>query len=106
LGEGEVDSAACSSVCASLVRANRKAHPLPPNSLVVWLGLSFGPESDVGVLVEFERSHTPGLFALGGMLVDLSDLAGREVDLRTPDDFPARLRERVLAGAQLLYAAE
>jgi predicted nucleotidyltransferase len=66
----------------------------------------FRPESDVDVLAEFEPEHTPGLFALGGMLLDLAEMVGRDVDLKTPGDFPERVREQVLATAQPLYAAD
>ena len=66
----------------------------------------FRPDSDVDVMVEFEPGHTPGLFQLGGMLLDLQELIGRDVDLKTPGDFPERLRGGVLATAQTLYAAD
>jgi predicted nucleotidyltransferase len=66
----------------------------------------FRPDSDVDVLVEFEPGRTPGLFKLGGMLLDLQELIGRAVDLKTPGDFPERLRDDVLATAQTLYASD
>jgi len=45
----------------------------------------FGPESDVDVLVEFESSHTPGLFGIARLERELSALfGGRKVNLRTP----------------------
>jgi uncharacterized protein len=65
----------------------------------------FRPDGDVDIMVEFEDGHTPGLFKLGGMLLDLEELIGREVDLKTPGDFPERLRAGVLATAEPLYAA-
>lgn len=40
------------------------------------------------------------------MNVDLQELIGREIDLRTLDDFPAHLREQVLASAEPLYVSE
>lgn len=65
----------------------------------------FGPESDIDVLVEFEPGVDPDLLELGGMQQDLSDLFGREVDLKTPQMFsPANLR-RVLNASVLGYAA-
>ena len=66
----------------------------------------FRADSDIDVLVEFEPDHTPGLLRLGGMMIDLQELLGRDVDLKTPGDFPTRLRDRVLATAQTLYAAD
>lgn len=63
------------------------------------------PESDLDVLVEFDPGVDPDLLALGGIQQDLSDLLGREVDLKTPEMFrPANLR-RVLSTSVLAYAA-
>lgn len=65
----------------------------------------FGPESDVDVLVEFEPGQEPGLFALSGMEIELTELLGREVDLRTPLDLSPYFREDVLWQAEVHYAA-
>lgn len=65
----------------------------------------FGPESDVDVLVEFEAGARVSLFDLGGMLMELREMLGREVDLRTPQDLSKYFRESVVRGAKLLYAA-
>lgn len=64
----------------------------------------FGPESDVDVLVEFESGHTPGL-AFFTMEMELSRMLGRRVDLNTPGFFGPRLLEKVLASAEVRYAA-
>jgi predicted nucleotidyltransferase len=65
----------------------------------------YGPESDIDVLLEFEPGVDPDLFELGGMQQDLSDLFGREVDLKTAEMFsPASLR-RVLNASVVGYAA-
>lgn len=64
----------------------------------------FGPASDVDVLVEFEPDHVPGL-ALIRMQDELSALfGGRPVDLVTPRFLNHRIRARVLAEAQVIYA--
>ena len=63
----------------------------------------FRPESDVDVLVEFESGHSPGLFDFMRMKKELSNMLGREVDLRTPGDLSRRFRERVISGAVLQY---
>lgn len=40
------------------------------------------PDSDVDILVDYDHSHgIVSLFKMGGMLMDLSDLIGRKVDL-------------------------
>ena len=70
------------------------------------LRADFRPDSDVDVLVEFEPGHTPGLITLGGIALELDELVGREVDLKTPGDFPIHLRRQVLETAEPLYAAD
>lgn len=54
-------------------------------------------QSDVDFLVEMERGRS--LFDLGGLLVDLQDLLGREVDVITVGGLRERMRERVLREA-------
>jgi hypothetical protein len=66
----------------------------------------FGPDSDVDVLVEFEPDHVPGFIALHEMEEELSGLlGGRTVDLMTERFLNRRIRDRVLAGAEVQYAA-
>ena len=65
----------------------------------------FGTESDVDVLVEFERGHIPGLFGIARLERELSALFGRrKVDLRTPEDLSRYFREDVLRDAEVQYA--
>jgi uncharacterized protein len=60
---------------------------------------SFGPGSDVDVLVEFDPDHVPGL-ALIRMQDELSELLeGRKVDLVTPKFLNRRIRQQVMAEA-------
>lgn len=64
----------------------------------------FGAHSDIDVLVEFEEGHTPGYFGLMAMQRDLTAIIGhRPVDLRTPQELSPYFRDRVIAGAELLY---
>ena len=65
----------------------------------------FGPQSDVDVLVEFEPGRTPGMIGFGGMILELSAITGRSVDLRTPADLSEYFRPRILQEAKLLHAA-
>ncbi len=61
------------------------------------------PDSDLDVLVEFEPGHAPGL-AFITIQDQLSALfGGRPVDLVTPKFLNPRIRERVLAEAEVLY---
>lgn len=64
----------------------------------------FGPESDVDVLVEFEPEHIPGLFALSGMELELTELFGRKADLRTAEDLSRRFRDDVVRESVVQYA--
>jgi len=65
----------------------------------------FTPESDVDVLVEFEPQHVPGFIALYAIEAELSAiLGGRKVDLVTPGFLNHRIRQRVLAEAEVAYA--
>jgi hypothetical protein len=57
-------------------------------------------ESDLDVLVDLEPGRS--LLDLGGLLVDLQDLLGREVDVVTEKGLRARIRERVLKEAVTL----
>lgn len=66
----------------------------------------FRPGSDVDVLVDFEPGQVPGFLALHDIETELSKLlGGREVDLVTQRSLNRRLRDRVLASAEVEYAA-
>ena len=64
----------------------------------------FRPDRDVDVLVEFEPGRTPG-FGFIGLQDELSRLLGRRVDLNTPQCLSACFRDKVLAEADVIYAA-
>ena len=64
----------------------------------------FGPDSDIGVLVDFEPGRIPGLLGIAGLELELSRLfAGRRVDLRTPDDLSRYFRQGVLDTVEVQY---
>ena len=63
----------------------------------------FGPESDIDLLVEFEMDHIPGLITLSGMEIELSEILGRKVDLRTPEDLSRYFRKEVVESAEVQY---
>lgn len=65
----------------------------------------FGPNSDIDVLVEFHPGRTPGMFGFGQMIIELREIFGRDVDLRTPNDLSRYFRDAVLREAHLLHAA-
>jgi predicted nucleotidyltransferase len=64
----------------------------------------FRPDSDIDVLVEFEPGQRVGLIRLAGMELELSELLGRKVDLRTPADLSRYFRQAVLDTAAVQYA--
>ena len=67
---------------------------------------NFGPSSDIDFLVEFDPYRPVSLFDVGGMTMDLIDLFGRDVDLRTAEDLSVYFRDDVVRSARPLYAAE
>jgi len=69
------------------------------------LGADFRADSDVDVLLEFPPGQTPSLMELGGMQVELSEMLGCEVDLKTLGFISPRIRRIVLSEAQVQYAA-
>ena len=63
-----------------------------------------GPESDLDFLVEYHPGHRPGLVTLQQIQDELSGLCGgRRVDLVNPKYLNPRLKDRILAEAQLQY---
>ena len=63
------------------------------------------PQSDLDFLVEYEAGHRHSLVALQQVEDELSELCGgRKVDLVNPRYLNPRLRDRVLAEAQVQYA--
>lgn len=62
-------------------------------------------DSDIDLLVEFEETNVPGFFALCRMENELSDLLGRKVDLRTPQELSRYFRDEVVRTAEVQYEA-
>ena len=62
------------------------------------------PESDLDILVEFHPAHIPGLIRLAGMEIELSEILGCKVDMRTAQDLSRYFREEVLKSAKVQYA--
>jgi hypothetical protein len=58
------------------------------------------PDSDIDVLVDLDPGRS--LFDLGGLLSDLQDLLGRNVDVVTEKGLRDRIRGRVLKEAMPL----
>jgi predicted nucleotidyltransferase len=64
----------------------------------------FRSDSDVDVLVEFEPDKRPGMVGLHEFEQELSALyGGRRIDLVNPKYLNRRIRERVLAEAEVQF---
>lgn len=70
------------------------------------LGNQFGPESDIDVLVEFESGRLIGFLRMAEIEIELSEVLGRKVDLRTPAELSRYFREEVCASAKVQYEKE
>ncbi len=62
----------------------------------------FSPQSDVDVVVEYERGHVPGLAFITHQ-EELSSILGRNVDLNTPQFISRYYRQEVLSDAEVVY---
>ena len=61
-------------------------------------------DSDIDILVEFDKENIPSYFDLYEMEQELSQyINGREVDIRTPDDLSRYFRKEVMQTAEVLY---
>ena len=63
----------------------------------------FGPESDIDMLVELEPGTSVGLIRRAGMQIELTEMIGRQVDLRTPAEPSRYFRQRVQDAAEVRY---
>jgi uncharacterized protein len=66
----------------------------------------FRPDSDIDVLVEFEPGRSVSLFDLGGAQQELSELLGREADLKTSGFLSPYFRQQVIDSAQVIYESQ
>jgi hypothetical protein len=63
----------------------------------------FSPDSDVDILVEFQKGYEPG-FGFFDMEDELSTMLGRKVDLNTPNFLSRYFRDEVIKSAEVQYA--
>ncbi len=79
-------------------------HPISKLSLFgSILRNDFKVDSDVDMLVEFIPGSKVTFFDLAGMEMGLTEIVGRKVDLRTPNELSQYFRQKVLDSAQLIY---
>jgi len=62
----------------------------------------YAKESDIDVLVEFDKKHIPGL-AFFDMQDELARILGRKVDLNTPGFLSPYFRDEVIKTAKVQY---
>jgi len=62
------------------------------------------PDSDVDLLVEFLPEAEPGLLDHAGLMLDLSELLGRKVDLVSKNGLKPLIRDSVIREACTVYA--
>jgi predicted nucleotidyltransferase len=87
----------------SLSRFCRKNHIRKISLFGSALRGEMGPDSDVDLLVEFVPGHIPGLIKLAGMEIELTEMVGRKVDLRTAQELSRYFREEVVNMAEVIY---
>jgi predicted nucleotidyltransferase len=63
------------------------------------------PDSDIDLLVEFQPEAGADLVDHAGLMLDLSRLLGRNVDLVSKRGLKPLIRASVLEQARLVYAA-
>jgi predicted nucleotidyltransferase len=84
----------------------RKNHIIKMSLFGSVLRDELNPESDIDILVEFDKGHMPGLMDLAGMEIELGEMVGRKVDLRTPAELSRYFRDDVLEEARVEYAIQ
>ena len=65
----------------------------------------FKEDSDIDIIVEFEKGHVPG-FAFIDIQEELSSILNRSVDLETQASLSKYFRDEVLEHAEVIYAEE
>jgi len=63
----------------------------------------FKPDSDLDILVDLEPDAIIGLLEMAQMEIELSEMIGRNVDLRTPEDLSIYFRDKVVKEADVQY---
>jgi hypothetical protein len=66
----------------------------------------FRPDSDVDVLVEYAPGAVVTFLDMATQEIELGQLFGRKVDLRTPEDLSRYFRQKVVHSAEGIYERE
>ena len=60
-------------------------------------------ESDIDILVEFDKEKVPGLFGFVGLQQDLEDILGRKIDLLTYNSIHPFIRDNIMKEQVVIY---
>ncbi|GET39148.1 nucleotidyltransferase family protein [Microseira wollei] len=63
----------------------------------------FRLDSDVDILIELRPGKSIGFLGLAGWEIELTEMIGRQVDLRFPEELSRYFRQKVLDSAQVIY---
>jgi len=76
-----------------------------PEVIAFWVGPdgSLPEDSDINILVEFDRRRRIGYLKMAALERELAALIRRKVDLRTPDELSPYFRDEVLRCAVVQY---
>ncbi len=66
----------------------------------------FRQDSDVDMLIYLDRTVPTGLMKMSRMERQLSELIGRKVDLRTPNELSKYFRDDVIAQSEVIYESQ
>ena len=69
------------------------------------LGSSFGPDSDLDFLVEFQPEAQVGFMKLARMQREFSAVLNRKVDLVPKGGLKPKIRQAIISSAEVLYAS-
>lgn len=69
------------------------------------LGGSFGPDSDLDFLVEFQPEAQVGFMKLAKMQREFSAVLNRKVDLVPKGGLKPKIRQAIISSAEVLYAS-
>ena len=68
-----------------------------------YLNDEYTEESDIDLLVEFEKNNSYGMLDVARIERELSEMLGKKVDLRTADELSRYFRDKVVKEAQVRY---
>jgi predicted nucleotidyltransferase len=98
IGDRQIDEASLASLCRSYSVRELSFFGSAARG-------EMNPDSDIDLLVEFLPGAQVDLVDYAGLMLDLSRLVGRRVDLVSKNGLKPLIRSSVLEAARLLYAA-